>query len=110
MVLRISRWRHTAERKVHLRAERLCRSLHLLPPWGLHAGKLYRNRREEANSRTGREAQRELLQKSAEGRVKIANTPDSTSKSERDKFCRLTRNRCGRREGSCAVNEPGAKN
>ena len=37
-----------------------------------------------------------LLQKSAEGRTRIANTQSSTSNSERDILCRLIRNRCVR--------------
>src|SRR5436309_11686878 len=61
LLLRIFCVRHIVERQVHLRRELLYRSLHLSPPWGLHAAKHYRNRWEEANSRTGRAAPRGLL-------------------------------------------------
>ncbi len=65
----------------------------------MNAEKLYRNRREDANWQAVREVQRALPQKSVEDRARIVNTRDSTSNSEGDRFCRLTRNRCVRRRG-----------
>ena len=47
-----------------------------------------------------------LLQKSTEGRAGVVNTQDSTSNSERDIFCRLTRNRHVGRHGLFAAFEP----
>ncbi len=67
--------------------------------------KLYRNRHEWANSRADREVHRALQQKPAEGRATVANTQDSTSSSERDIFCRLTRNRYVGRRGLFAAYE-----
>jgi DDE family transposase len=46
-----------------------------------------------------------LQQKSAEGRPRVANTQDSTSNSEWDIFCRLTRNRYVGRRGLFAAYE-----
>src|SRR5207302_11458459 len=58
------------------------------------------------NSQADREVHRALQQKSAEGRARVANTQDSTSNSERDIFCRLTRKRYVGRRGLFAAFEP----
>ena len=42
--------------------------------------------------------------------MRIANTPDSTSNSEGDRFCRLNHKRRGRRRGLFDVNEPAGTN
>src|SRR5438552_4749511 len=76
----------------------------------MNSEEIYRNRRKQANSLADCEVQKALLQISARGQGRIASTPDSTSNSEGDRFCRLTRKRLVRRRGLFAVNEPATTN
>ena len=76
----------------------------------MNSEEIYRNRRKQANSLADCEVQKALLQISARGQGRISSTPDPTSNSEGDRFCRLTRKRLVRRRGLFAVNEPATTN